>query len=116
MSLTLKAIGITSTRGPPVDVVLDGLKMLRMTAIAPNAQLLAAASAADFAAVRRALQEGADPNCCDQAGSTPLHFAVRRRRRDIASVLILAGASPHVPDAFGDTAWSLAPARSECWP
>jgi len=70
-------------------------------------QLLDAIAARDPAAVRAALEAGADPNATGEFGRTPLHLAVRES--DEATVLLLAsGANPNVADGDGRTPLHLA--------
>ncbi|KAG5447532.1 Double zinc ribbon and ankyrin repeat-containing protein 1 [Clonorchis sinensis] len=47
--------------------------------------------------IRRLLEEGANPNCTDLDGRTPLMLAVHNRRVEAIPILIEAGAKPNSP-------------------
>ncbi len=50
----------------------------------------------DVTNVRKLLENGADPNACqDRANVTPLHFAAQHNATDVVSLLITAGAKLH---------------------
>jgi ankyrin repeat protein len=66
--------------------------------------LIEAAQAGDVPAVRRLLDQGADPNCRDDHGLTPLSVSSFEGMRDVVVVLIAAGANIHAQDTFGRTA------------
>ena len=45
-------------------------------------------------AVRKLLEQGCDPNVCDDpAGITPLHYAAQIGNLEIATILVVAGAN-----------------------
>ncbi|KAI1413171.1 ankyrin [Hypoxylon sp. FL1857] len=50
------------------------------------------------------ISHGADLDCRDQNGCTPLMMACRSGRSDIVEVLLNAGANPHILDNFSQTA------------
>jgi ankyrin repeat protein len=54
--------------------------------------LSAAVASGDLHAVRASLKAGADPDVGDDEGKRPLEVAIRAKRRDLALVLIAAGA------------------------
>lgn len=58
--------------------------------------LLRAATQGDAAAVRRLLEEGADPNARDAEGRTPLMAAAKDGDLDIVSQLLDKGADPNI--------------------
>lgn len=49
------------------------------------------------------LDHGADPNCPDAAGNTPLHFAAARRDLPTIELLLKHGADPHVVNEKGES-------------
>ena len=58
----------------------------------------------DFAEVKRLVIDcGIDPNIQDNDGSTPLHFAAKDCRVDVAGVLLDHGADPTIRDNEGRT-------------
>jgi len=59
-------------------------------------------------ATRLLLERGADPNISDADGCTPLHYALEKRRIEMACVLIEHGASVEVKDDEGRTALDIA--------
>lgn len=59
------------------------------------------------------LMAGADPNCRDQNGRTPLMQATFQQDTTIARRLVVAGANVSLTDAFGNTALDLARANSK---
>jgi ankyrin repeat protein len=61
------------------------------------------AAAGDLAAVRAAIEAGADVSAGDSAGWTPLHFAAQAQRADIAVELLANGAVVDAVDAQGNT-------------
>ena len=55
------------------------------------------------------LHQGADANCPNQGGSTPLHSAVSHGQSTAAELLVYKGrADPHAEDECGDSPLSLA--------
>lgn len=58
------------------------------------------------------LAAGADVNQQNEAGLTPLHWAVqgdaKSPRAAAAELLLRAGANPHLPDSYGRTPLQLA--------
>ncbi len=62
-----------------------------------------AAQAGDTAAVRRLLEEGADPNLQDHEGHSPLHVAAAAGRPGTLGLLLEHGADPALIDAWGRT-------------
>ena len=59
--------------------------------------------AGDLAKVKSLIEKEADINAKDASGSTPLHYAVQRRNKDIAELLITSGADVNAKDGSGDT-------------
>lgn len=53
---------------------------------------------ADAAIVELLLYHGADPNCCDRKGRTPLFLATVKQKVDIMRVLLARGANPNRED------------------
>ena len=76
-----------------------------------QAQLLTAIGSRDVAAVRAALDAGADPNIAADFGRTPLHLAVRESA-EATEVLLERGAKPNAADGDGRTPLHLAYAAS----
>ncbi|MER8161692.1 ankyrin repeat domain-containing protein [Streptomyces sp. NPDC094472] len=64
--------------------------------------LLLAAAAGDPAALRAALEEGADVGTLDEYAATPLHHAVAARSAAAVDALLAAGADPGAQAAFGN--------------
>jgi cytohesin len=56
------------------------------------------AESGQVAALRAALAAGAHADPRDEEGRTPLHVAIRRRRRDVAATLLDAGADPEASE------------------
>jgi uncharacterized protein len=67
-----------------------------------------AAERADWARVRALLLEGADATAAQPDGTTALHWAAQHDRREIAELLIKAGARVGAANRFGATPLSLA--------
>ena len=63
---------------------------------------------AQAAAVGFLLKSGADPNCTDRGGVTPLHRAVRTRCAAAVRTLLEGGADPRQTSKAGSTAFGLA--------
>jgi len=59
------------------------------------------------------LQAGADPNCRDAGGSTPLHAAFATGRYALGDVLVAAGADDGAENALGQTCYELSPGGAE---
>jgi hypothetical protein len=69
----------------------------------PEAALADAARRADWAAVRTLLAEGADVDAREGDGSTALHWASYHENREVADLLILAGAEVDAANDLGVT-------------
>jgi len=67
-------------------------------------ELASAAAAGDVAKVGTLLQAGADVNRGDDAGSSPLVYAIRRGQVETAKLLLDHGADVNLPDSSGLTA------------
>ncbi|MEW6347470.1 MAG: ankyrin repeat domain-containing protein [Thermodesulfobacteriota bacterium] len=67
-----------------------------------------AAMLGDTEAVRRLVEEGADPDQRDSAGRTALMIAVEKRHSDVAKVLLNGDVEVNAADKFGRTALMLA--------
>ncbi len=70
----------------------------------PEAPLADAAKRADWAAVRKLLQAGADVDARQGDGSTALHWASYRDNREVAALLIRAGTDVDAANDLGVTA------------
>lgn len=66
--------------------------------------LLHAALAGDNNLALAALEEGADPNCRDQVGNTPLMRAAAHDDVVMLQLLVEAGADPNSVNQYGSTA------------
>jgi ankyrin repeat protein len=77
-------------------------------------QLHFASGDGDLQAVKRLLQQGADPNAFDDLGWTPLIHAAKRGHLDVVRCLLAAGAKVDARDEarVGNTA--LAEVAAEC--
>ncbi len=73
----------------------------------PQTQLLKAINDRDVAAVRAALEKGADPNAAGEFGRTPLHEAAKESA-DAVELLLANGAKPNAIDGDGRTPLHLA--------
>lgn len=62
----------------------------------------------DLLGLRAWLDEGGDPNVCNEFGWTPLMLAAMHGRTDFAQALLSGGADPDSENQFGDTARALA--------
>ena len=58
--------------------------------------------------IKLLLDEGANPNCADNLGRSPLHEAARYGRIRVVQLLLDAGANPHQADLSGETPMSVA--------
>jgi uncharacterized protein len=68
-----------------------------------NAAFLAAARREDFAAVKRALLDGASPQARDDAGNALAALQKNPRRRQMMKLLIQAGVEPNRTNSTGHT-------------
>ena len=73
-----------------------------------DAPLVDAVRQGDAAAVRALLDEQVDVDAREAGGATALHWAVRLDRRDLAELLVAAGADAMAANAFDVTPLSLA--------
>jgi hypothetical protein len=73
----------------------------------PQTQLLKAIGDRDIAAVRAALEKGADPNVTGDFGRTPLHEAAKESAEAV-ELLLASGAKPNPLDGDGRTPLHLA--------
>lgn len=62
----------------------------------------------DYAAVKRLLKNGANPNEQDKNGVTPLHLATKDNRLYIVTLLIQKGANPLIKNKEGCNAYDYA--------
>ena len=69
-----------------------------------NNLLIAASERSNTRNIKSQLEAGADPNCRNECGSTPLHMAARTKTAGCIEVLLEAGADPNIPDINGNTA------------
>lgn len=60
------------------------------------------------ATIQLLIEAGADPNCADAGGATPLHRAVRTRCAAAVAALLERGANPRAKNASGSTPLHLA--------
>ena len=65
----------------------------------------------DEATIRNLVKEGADVNAKDDMGWSPLHYAARTRRLEIALLLLKLGAHPDSREGNGRTALKVASER-----
>jgi anti-sigma factor RsiW len=63
---------------------------------------------AQTAMIRLLLKAGAEPNCIDRGGATPLHRAVRTRCSAAVRTLLECGADPTLANKSGSTPMALA--------
>jgi ankyrin repeat protein len=54
------------------------------------------------------IAEGADPNCRDEIGQTPLHVAADQGSTGLVRRLLFLGADPNITDFDGDTPLDIA--------
>src|SRR3984957_14554685 len=79
----------------------------------PDTRLVDAAAKPDTEAVRRLLAEHIDVNTPQADGTTALHWAAHWDDREMADLLILAGATPKTTNAYGGTPLSEACTNSD---
>ena len=92
-------------RGGSLLCLLGLLTTLQAGSEAP---LLTAVKQRDHAAVRRLITQRIDVNGAEPDGTTALHWAVRADDREMASILIAAGARPTTANRYGITPLGLA--------
>ncbi|MGF1463302.1 MAG: glutaminase, partial [Maricaulaceae bacterium] len=63
--------------------------------------LIRAASQGDIREIARMVAYGADLNCCDYDGRTPLHLAAAEGRKDAVAYLLARGVRPNAVDRWG---------------
>merc|ERR1712034_247151 len=51
--------------------------------------------------VKRLLEKGSDPNLATEQGTTPLHVAYQKQRKDISVILLQNNANPLAEDSWG---------------
>lgn len=75
----------------------------------PHKGVLDLVTAGDAAALKAALDAGADPDFRDpESGKTALHLALAHpSRENLVAILLEAGADPNIRDARGDTPFAL---------
>jgi hypothetical protein len=71
-------------------------------------ELLAAAGKGDVARIQTLLQHGADIECADRNGRTPLMLAAQRGHTAAVKALLAAGAKPDARDRAGLNAYAIA--------
>jgi ankyrin repeat protein len=69
----------------------------------PDTRLVDAAAKPDTEAVRKLIAEHVDVNTAQADGTTALHWAAHWDDRDLADLLIRAGANPKTTNAYGGT-------------
>ncbi len=74
----------------------------------PSLRLAFAVEKNNVGAIRRELQNGADPNFRTLEGATMLMAAVANGHRETAKALLEGGADPNLPHQFGNTVMDLA--------
>jgi len=57
--------------------------------------------------VKSILQNGANPNFCDEVGDTPLHYAIQLNNKEIFKLLVQNGADLNIKNAQNKTALDL---------
>lgn len=62
----------------------------------------------DLKVFEQLIADGADLNCQDEIGQTPLHAAAEQSRTDLARRLLSLGADPNARDFDGDTPLDVA--------
>ncbi len=110
-ALTLGEPGVGYPAGPgSFDQEFTRPDRLSLTEAVRRAGVLhLAARTGDVDALRQALREHPEAiNALDGEGSTPLHWAVRRGKREAANALITAGADVQAADPKGNTPLILA--------
>lgn len=68
-----------------------------------DAAILKNAKSGNTEKVLELLNDGADINATDKFGNTPLHFAIRHKHQQVASVLIKNGANINAAGELGNT-------------
>lgn len=79
------------------------LPMRAMTRDEANEQLLDAAKNGDIIAMQAALDTGANVNCEDGGGKTPLHWAANFNNSRAVILLLRYDANPNIADEWGRT-------------
>ena len=84
---------------PPIPIKLE---------FKNNPKLKTAARKGDLKAVKKMLEDGANPNIKNGSGGTPLVWAAYYGHTEMVKVLLEYGADPNMEDATGNTPLSLA--------
>jgi ankyrin repeat protein len=71
-------------------------------------QLHSAAKNGNYTTIRYLLFQGADINCINKYGNTPLHVAIKHNQKDIVKLLLQKGADVNLGSNKGHTALHLA--------
>lgn len=69
-----------------------------MTPLAKCADCFEFESEENIACIRLLLEAGADADCCDNAGFSPVHWACSRKNLELLRLLLAAGANPNLCD------------------
>ncbi len=75
--------------------------------------LQAASCTGHAAAVKKLLENKANPNLATSTGDTPLSLALRNGHEDVVRLLVTGGANPDAVDTMGDTALMVAAERGD---
>jgi len=100
----------------PVEPVAEASQAEPPTAKAPDISIQNAAAFGKIEAVKQHLAAGTDVNVKDEVvGVTPLFAAVGEGRKEMAELLIAAGADVNAKDVVGDTPldWAIKYKRTE---